>query len=98
MLETGISPDMKLLLILIAFTYVMAIIIIHKLENIGKPTKEQENCEHDWRILTPPFSRVNKFTIYCPKCKYEKKVSEEEWAKMQIDKDYEDGIGRCEEK
>lgn len=97
MLETGLSPDMKLLLILIAFTYVMALIVIYKLESIGKPTKEQEKCEHDWRILAP-FSRAYKFTIYCPKCKYEKKVSDEEWAKMQIDKDYEAGIGRCEEK
>ena len=97
MLETGISPDMKLLLILITLTYVIALIIIYKLKNIGNPTKEQGECEHDWHILTPPFNRANKFTIYCPKCKYEKKVNEEEWAKMQIDKSYEAGIGRCED-
>ena len=100
MLET-INSDVNILIVMFVMLiaiYAIAGIIVHKLNQLEKPTKEQEECEHDWHIITPPFNRANRFTIYCPKCKYEKKVSDEEWAKMQIDKDYEAGIERCEEK
>lgn len=84
----GLSPDMIAMLILILITYIIVGTIFYKLEQINKPTKDQMNCEHDWHILTP-FNHSNKFTIYCPKCKYEKKVTDEEWIRMKIDKEYE---------
>ena len=82
-----LSPDTIAMLITITIIYLIAGIIVHKLEKLNAPTKEQEECDHDWHILTQTI--MPKFSIYCPKCKYEKKVTEEEWARMRIDKEYE---------
>lgn len=33
-----------------------------------------------------------RYVIYCPKCKFEKRVSKIKWREMKIDKEYKEKI------
>lgn len=49
---------------------------------------KQTNCDHIWTdIKWDVFAGVHR--IYCPKCKLEKSVSNEEWNKIKADMEYE---------
>ena len=74
------------MIITIVISVTIASIVTSKYEKL--PTKKQKECNHEWHILTQ--GSCPKFSIYCPKCKYEKKVTEEQWAIMRLDKEYEE--------
>lgn len=74
------------MVITMVISFTIASFITRKYDEL--PTKNQKECNHDWHILTQGSSP--KFSIYCPKCKYEKKVTEEQWAIMRLDKEYEE--------
>lgn len=57
-------------------------------------TPQQQECNHEWRNLTDDTETFMSFdgdylSIYCPKCKLEKRVKRGEWKKIQIDQEYQ---------
>lgn len=55
-------------------------------------TEQQRTCDHQWNIVKKYLfidHGERCYTIYCPKCKLEKKhVNEEKWNELQLDMEY----------
>lgn len=73
---------------MIIFGMVCFFSVTTRLFRKSEPTKEQRECNHEWHRLNSSH-KSTYFSIYCPKCKLEKLVSEETWHKIQIDIEYE---------
>ena len=55
-------------------------------------TEEQSNCNHEWHTVNEKHDNFNNkfYTIYCPKCKLEKRhVYENAWEELQLDIEYQ---------
>ena len=48
-------------------------------------TSEQRKCKHKWNFV----GEINdgRYVIYCPKCKYEKRISKIKWKEMNLAKE-----------
>lgn len=58
-----------------------------------QPNEQQINCDHEytavsWRPGSYSDGSNSGYDIYCPKCKWETKVSYKEWNKIQADMEY----------